>query len=517
MRHSSAEFISLSHDWLAQRALRSPDQLALVYGERARVFRRLDAEVTQLARSLLEHGVQPETRVAVLMRNSDDYALVVHALSRLGAILVPLNTRLTAREIAWQLGHINASILLHDETNQPRAVETLETLPNLQLESVSNLHSEIVNQQSAFTRRQSPFENQKLVPSAVEGSKIQTHSILFTSGTTGNPKAALLTYHNHWSNAVASALNLGLDTDDVWLVCMPLYHIGGLAILLRGVIYGNPVIIHPAFDPDAVNRAFDEQRVSIVSLVSTMLQRVLDARGDKPFPPTLRCVLLGGGPATAELLERCARVGVPVVQTYGLTEAASQVATLTPRDALRKLGSAGKPLMGIELRIEQQGEPLPQGEIGEIVISGPTVMREYVNDPQATARALRDGWFYTGDMGYLDDEGFLYVVSRRDDLIVSGGENIYPAEIEAVLNTHPSVIESAVIGVSHPEWGQSPAAYVVLQNGDTLTQDELQTFCARQLARFKIPTNIYFIPELPRNASGKVLRRNLAPPSPVKK
>lgn len=500
--------ISHSPAWLAQRAARSPERVALVFGDRVRTFAQLDADVTQVAVTLLARSVQPATRVALLAQNSDDYALVVHALSRLGAILVPINTRLTAQEIAWQLNHINASILVHDETNRPKAFESSKILPSLHLELISNLQSEIINQQSAITALQSKFEIRNL--------KFQDHSILFTSGTTGSPKAALLTYENHWASAIASALNLGLHDDDVWLACMPLYHIGGLAILLRGIIYGNPVIIHPAFEPDAVNHAFDKQRVSIVSLVSTMLQRVLDARGDRPFPPNLRCVLLGGGPATAELLERCASVGVPVVQTYGLTEAASQVATLSLRDALGKLGSAGKPLMGTELKIEHEGRESTRGEVGEIVISGPTIMHEYVNDAQATARVLRDGWFHTGDLGYLDDEGFLYVVSRRDDLIISGGENIYPAEIEAVLNTHSAVLESAVVGVPAPGWGQSPVAYVVVRAGAVVTEEELKIYCAQHLARYKIPIAIQFIPELPRNSTGKVLRRNLLPPLTVK-
>lgn len=496
-------------DWLAQRAAHSPERVALIFSDRVRTFAQLDAEVTQLARVLAERGIAPATRVAILMRNSDAYALLVHALARLGATLVPINTRLTPQEIAWQLNHISANILVHDETNQTYAIATAKSLPGIQLEAISNLQSLVSNQQSAIENQKSTIRSLQSPVSGPSSLLSPPSSILFTSGTTGSPKAALLTYDNHWANAIASALNLGIHNDDVWLACMPLYHIGGLAILLRGVIYGNPVIIHPTFDPESVNRAFDEQRVSIVSLVSTMLQRVLNTRGDKPFPPTLRCVLLGGGPASVELLSRSARARVPVVQTYGLTEAASQVATLAPQDALRKLGSAGKPLMGIELKIEQDGKELQADEVGEIVISGPTIMREYVNDPQATARMLRDSWFHSGDLGYLDDEGYLYVLSRRDDLIISGGENIYPAEIEAVLNAHPAVLESAIVGVPDPEWGQAPAAYVVLRDGAGVSAEELRGYCIECMARFKVPIAIHFIPELPRNSAGKIQRRML--------
>jgi O-succinylbenzoic acid--CoA ligase len=208
---------------------------------------------------------------------------------------------------------------------------------------------------------------------------------------------------------------------------LPLFHVGGLAILVRSAIYGIPALVHQSFDPAAANRAIDQDGVTIVSVVSAMLQRMLDERGDRPHPPALRCVLLGGGPAPRSLLEACVWRGVPVVQTYGLTEAASQVATLAPADALRKLGSAGQPLLPNELRIEREGASASAGQVGEILMRGPTVMCGYANRPEETARALQDGWLHTGDLGYLDDEGYLYVVSRRSDLIITGGENVYPA------------------------------------------------------------------------------------------
>jgi o-succinylbenzoate---CoA ligase len=271
---------------------------------------------------------------------------------------------------------------------------------------------------------------------------------------------------------------------------------------VRAAIYGIPVVLHSAFDPVAVNRAIDEDGVTIISVVSIMLQRMLDARGDRPYPATLRCVLLGGGPAPQPLLEACAVRGVPVVQTYGLTETASQVATLAPADALRKLGSAGQPLLPTELRIASAGA----GDIGEILVRGPTVMRGYINRPEETALALRDGWLHTGDLGYLDSEGYLYVVSRRHDLIISGGENIYPTEVESVLSAHPAVEEAAVVGVLDARWGQVPAAAVKLRDGMTASEAELIDFCRDRLAGYKAPKLVRFAATLPRNAAGKLLR-----------
>src|SRR5438067_1537754 len=326
---------------------------------------------------------------------------------------------------------------------------------------------------------------------AAEGDRVgrldldSVQSVIYTSGTTGRPKGARLTYGNHWWSATGSALNLGLRADDRWLACLPLFHVGGLAILLRSAIYGIAAVVHESFDERAVNRAVDEERVTIVSVVAAMLQRMLDARGQEPYPPWLRCVLLGGGPAPRPLLERCAARGVPVVQTYGLTESASQVATLAPEDALRKLGSAGKPLFPTELRVDA-----PAGEVGEIVVRGPTVTPGYVNRPDATARPIRDGWLHTGDLGRLDDEGYLYVVDRRDDLIISGGENVYPAEVEAALLAHPAVAEAGVFGIADAEWGRSVAAAVSLHPGIVVNADELLAFVRQRLASYKVPRHI---------------------------
>ena len=231
---------------------------------------------------------------------------------------------------------------------------------------------------------------------------------------------------------------------------------------------------------------------------------MLDARGERPYPPWLRCVLLGGGPAPRPLLERCAARGVPVVQTYGLTETASQVATLAPEDALPKLGSAGKPLFPTELRVDA-----PPGEIGEILVRGPTVSPGYVNRPE---RGAADDWLRTGDLGRLDAEGYLYVVDRRDELIISGGENVYPAEVEAALLAHPAVAEAGVTGLADSTWGQVVYAAVVLRPGAGATAEQLRAHCRARLAAYKVPTRLELVATLPRNAAGKLLRRRLVGP-----
>ena len=421
-------------------------------------FAELDRRVDAAAVVLRDRGVCAGQRIGLLAPNSAAYVVAVHALMRLGAVLVPLNTRLTAAEIDWQrrdaeLHHVLDAAAL-DRLLEHRSQERIE--------------------------REFDFD--------------QWHSIIYTSGTTGRPKGAILTYANHWWSAVASALNLGLLPDDRWLACLPMFHVGGLSILLRSVICGTTIVVHDRFDAALANRAIGEHGVTIVSAVGAMLDRMLLERGERPYPRTLRCILLGGGPAPLPLLERAIRAGAPVVQTYGLTETASQVVTLAPEDAVTKLGSAGKPLMGSQVRIAADGE---------ILVRGPTVSPGYLHQPP------HDAWLHTGDLGYLDGDGYLYVLDRRDDLIISGGENIYPAEVEAVLVAHPAVREAGVIGLPDAEWGQTVGAVVALEPGSAATAAELIAFCRQRLAGYKVPRRIEFRQQLPRNAGGKLLRRHL--------
>jgi O-succinylbenzoic acid--CoA ligase len=269
----------------------------------------------------------------------------------------------------------------------------------------------------------------------------------------------------------------------------------------RSVIYGTTAEVHDRFDAARVNASIDDG-ATMISVVSFMLERMLDERGDRPYPSSLRTVLAGGGPVPDALLERCEKAGVPVVQTYGLTETCSQVATLSPEDARRKRGSAGKALHPNELRIDGAEDG------GEILVRGPVVMAGYADLPEETSRVIVDGWLHTGDYGRLDDEGFLYVLDRRDDLIVTGGENVYPAEIEAVLTAHPAIEEAAVIGVRDDTWGQRVVAVVRGKPG-AITPDAaaLDAWCRKSLAGYKVPSAFRMVTEpLPRTASGKLRR-----------
>jgi o-succinylbenzoate---CoA ligase len=306
-------------------------------------------------------------------------------------------------------------------------------------------------------------------------------------------------------------LNLGYTDSDRWLCSVPLFHISGYSILMKSVIYGMPMILHESFDADRAINDIKTKQVTIISVVGTMLFRIVEALKDSKLPNHFRCALLGGGPAPLPLLEACKAKEVPVFQSYGMTETASQIVTLAPEYSITKLGSAGKPLFPSQIMISlEDGKQASPKQAGEIIVKGPNVTKGYLNRPEVIEEKFNQGWFHTGDIGYMDEEGFLYVLDRRSDLIISGGENIYPAEIESVLLAHPDVADAGVTGFNDETWGQVPAAFVVRKKDACVTEDELKRFCLENLAKYKVPRSFYFTEKLPRNASKKLLRRKLS-------
>lgn len=497
---------TLLPDWLSRCAGNTPEHLAVKCGPTSWTFAELDAHASHLARQLATLGVNEGSRVATLAANSLDYVVLVHALTRLGAILVPLNIRLTPDELCWQLRDVRANLLIND----PRFADVAATI-GLTMPELPRATFAAESRSDEVVLATLPAKDIAL-RTLIDLSATQV--IMYTSGTTGTPKGVIITYGMQWWNAVGSALNLGHRPEDTWLACMPLFHIGGLSILMRSVIYSISIIVYEKFDAVEVNRAIREEGVTIISVVAVMLQRMLAAldaeQRDGRYPQSLRCVLLGGGPAPRPLLEDCASRNIPVVQTYGLTESCSQAATLSPADALRKLGSAGRPLPPVQLRILlDDGQVAAADQVGTIFLKGPTITPGYDGRPEATAKALRDGWFSTGDIGYLDADGYLYVLDRRSDLIISGGENVYPAEIEAILLAYPAVEEAGVCGIADAQWGQVPVAFLRLHPGSSTTAEELQSYAAQRLARYKLPRAFYFVAQLPRTSSGKLMRREL--------
>ena len=436
-------------DWLAQRSQSCPDRTALVADGSEVTYAELEAEATWVARRLIAHGVRRGSTVAMTMHPRREQVVMVHALMKVGAVLLPLGPRLSAEERAAVIATEKPAVDLDDAGE---LTQTEADLPLLGEHDMDDIASHVM-----------------------------------TSGSTGAPEPIGLTYGNFLWSAVASAFNIGVEPEDRWLCCLPLSHISGLGIVMRSVIYGTAAVVHDGFDVDRVAESLERDRISVVSLVAKMLTRLLDAGADLSGP---RALLIGGGPVPEDPLEEALGRGATVVQTYGLTETCSQVTTLAPADACRKLGSAGRPLLTTHLRIQD----------GEILVQGPTV---------APGRADADGWLHTGDLGRIDEEGFLYVEDRMDDLIVTGGENVVPAEVEKVLLRHPEVADAAVVGREDPEWQQAVTAIVVLEDGSEVSPDELRRHCAESLAGFKVPKRVELAAALPRTPSGKLMRRAL--------
>ncbi len=476
-------------NWLYKRAFLTPQRTALETNGESLTFLQLHTYSEKTARQLASLHVKAGDTIAFLLENGIHTVTMIHALEYIGAVIVPLNHRLTASELTYQIHDSEAKLLIYDECFSNKVTDLKRDI-DINVVSTAQLSN----------------EKQVQVDLQTEVNLQQHHTIMYTSGTTGSPKGVILTYGNHWWSAIGSSLNLGLHETDKWLCSVPMFHMSGLSIIMRNVIYGMPIFIQKQFAPKQVNEAIINNGVTIVSVVTAMLTKMLEEL-EGEYPASFRCMLLGGGPAPVPLLEKCQKRNIPVFQTYGMTETAAQIVTLSSDYMLTKIGSAGKPLMHAQLKIEKSGVTLPANEIGEIVVKGASVTSGYLNRKKDTAETIQDGWLYTGDLGYVDEDGFLFVVDRRSDLIISGGENVYPAEIEEVLLSHPAITEAGVTGITDEQWGQVPIAFCVCK--EKVTKHDILNHCQARLARFKLPKHIHFVDALPRNAANKLLRREL--------
>jgi o-succinylbenzoate---CoA ligase len=437
--------------WLARAARRGPGRTAVQTPSQAISYAELEQRAGAGARQLAARGVRRGDRVAIALSADVPFVVALHSCLALGAAAVPVDLRLAPTE----------------------------------RERIARAARVVVDEPLAFSE-----------PSAAELGRTRHELddvalVVHTSGTTAAPRPVELTYGNLLWSALGSGVALGVDREERWLCTLPLSHVGGLSILIRSAIYATTAVIHERFETDRALAALREQPITLVSLVATTLARLLDA--GLQHPPSLRCALTGGGPVAPALVARAAEAGVAVSLTYGLTETCSQATTL-PLAAIGSPGhTAGPPLFCTRLRIAGDGE---------ILLAGPTLA------PSAT---LRDGWLASGDLGRLDERGWLSVVGRKADTIVSGGENVAPAEVEAVLEAHPSVLEAAVVGCADEQWGEAVAAWVLLRPGFELDAGQLAAHCRGSLAAYKVPKRFMRAEQpLPRTASGKLLRRELA-------
>ena len=480
-----------AEDLLAHRAATTPERTALIDADadQAWTYRELDSHVGWQAEALTYRGVEPDDRIGLLLNTRVAFVELVHAAIRLRATLVPLNTELTPAELDPQARQADLDCLICEAGTEETAVELADGIPIYSVGDPDHDNVGRLDRPTAALGDRPPLERD------------QTALVLFTSGTTGTPKGVRLTVGNLLASATASAFRLGVRPEDRWLVCLPMYHMGGLAPVVRSTLYGTAVVLQREFDAERTGEVVAGHEITGVSLVPTMLVRMLDA-GWEP-PESLRFVLLGGAPASRELIERCERRRVPVCPTYGATETASQIATALPEEAFAHEGTVGQPLVVTDLAIlDESGEPCDPGATGEIVVDGPTVTPGYL-DEDATRAAFGDRGFHTGDVGSRDEDGRLWVLGRADDTIVTGGENVHPEEVAPVIRDHPSVENVAVVGLDDPEWGERIAALVV---PGEVRPDVLDAHCRDRLASFKVPKTWGFADELPRTASGTVDR-----------
>jgi len=488
--------------WLAKRAFLDPRKEAVVDGEKRLTYVELDERVTRLAHALRAFGISRGDRVATCTVNCSEFIEVLFATARIGAMLVPLNWRLATPELDYQLADAGARVLFTAPEQRDLVAGLTSDIPAARRVGFGPQYEALLVESSAVP-----------IPETEQARFTDPHLILYTAGTTGRPKGAMLTHANHFWNSVNMATPVGITPFDTTITTLPMFHSGGIGLYTVPMIHlGGRVVVIRAFEPERLLALVREHAVKLIFGVPAIwLELLKQPDFDATHLPSLRFCVSGGAPHPMAIIDGVADRGFTFLQGYGLTETAPGGTLMPIADWRRKAGTAGKPAMHVELRVvRDDGRPCAADEIGEVQFSGPNVFAGYWNRPDATAEAFTpDGWFKTGDLGRLDDEGFLTLVDRKKDMVITGGENVYSAEVEDVLFAHPAVAEAAVIGIPDPKWGESVFAVVVLRPGMHATPDELISHSRSQLAKYKTPKGVAFVDSLPRNAAGKVLKREL--------
>lgn len=498
-----------------RNALLYPNKPALIFGDQTITFREYNLRINRLVNALRTLGFERGDRLAIFSRNCPEYMVVYGAGEKAGFPVAALNFRLARQEVEQLLRQIT-----------PKAVfvqgQFREMFDAMDYGASAPLRVLLDGPSAGGWQGLDDLLSQgDDAEPAVEVGGDDIAYLLFTSGTTGLPRAAMLSHLGQWLDATTFVMEASLTSDDRFLFVSPLYHVAARAMTLAHLMVGATIVMHEAFDAEKVLQDIEKHRITTFTAVPTMIIWLLNHPSIKERDlSSLRLLWYAASPMPVPVLEQAiATFGPILVQGYGLTESGPSVTVLPASDhrldgdKTHRLASCGRPVVGVEIRIVgPDGQDLPPGEIGEVVVRSPYLMKGYWNEPELTAQTLRDGWLHTGDMGRLDEDGYLYLVDRKKDMIISGGENIYPREVEEVLYSHPGVREAAVIGVPDPVWGEAVKAFVVVEEGAQVTEDELIAYCAERLARYKRPKSIEFCQELPKNPSGKILKNVLREP-----
>lgn len=511
-------FLARRQNWnthLARHALMQPEGTALRFLGRTTTWAELDRRVTALAGALSRRGVEFGDRVLILMLNRTEFIEAVLAANKLGAIAVPVNFRMTPPEIAFLVGDCEAKVVVTESVlaGVATAVRGLDSTLSTVIVAgaASDREAGVLGYDDLLAEAGNP-------PAPVDVPDESPALIMYTSGTTGRPKGAVLTHTNMAGQATTNLFTVGVDlNNDVGFIGVPLFHIAGIGGSLNsGLTLGLPTVLYPlgAFNPGELLDVLQDEKVTAIFLVPAQWQAVCAAQQAQPRDLRLRSLSWGAAPASDTLLRDMASTfpGTQISAAFGQTEMSPVTAMLLADDAIRKLGSVGKVIPTVAARVvDENMNDVAVGDVGEIVYRAPTLMAGYWNNPKATAEAFAGGWFHSGDLVRQDEDGYLWVVDRKKDMIISGGENIYCAEVENVLAGHPAIAEVAVIGRSHEKWGEVPVAVVALGEGaqSPLELGDLEEFLNDRLARYKHPKALEIVDALPRNPAGKVLKTEL--------
>ncbi|MGM8214717.1 o-succinylbenzoate--CoA ligase [Bacillaceae bacterium W0354] len=502
-------------DRLSQIAKDNLTKTAYIFNGEETNYQTLEGMVTKFASSLKELGYEKGDHIALVVGNTPHYVIGLYGAMRLGVTVIPINPIYTVDEISYIInnGDVKGVITLDVLVEKFEAMNQL--LPNVEHYIVCQTNPNVNAMNSSLGEKVYSFE--KLVQNG--GLDLQrpvlhedeTAVILYTSGTTGKPKGAMLTHKNLYSNAKDVAEYLEMDENDRVIAALPMFHVFCLTVALNAPLYnGATVLIVPKFSPEVIFKLIKDYKVTVFSGVPTMYNYLLQyPKEEEKDLSSMRLCISGGASMPVALLEQFEqRFDVQVSEGYGLSEA-SPVTCFNPLDRPRKAGSIGRSIVNVENKVvDEDGNELPPGEVGELIVKGPNVMKGYYKMPEETKATIKNGWLHTGDMARMDDEGYFYIVDRKKDLILVGGYNVYPREVEEVLYHHEKVTEVAVIGVPDRNLGESVIAFVVVKD-DSVTEEELHDFCKEKLAKYKCPEEIRFIDELPKNTTGKILRRSL--------
>lgn len=484
---------------LKHRARIHPNFLALEDESHTYTYEEFHRYSNQLAHYLKELGVNPGDRIAVLSRNHSAVPIILFASAKIGAITVPLNSRLSSSELSWIINNCEAKVLFYED--------------NFDLLVNQEIHSSMDHLISFGSHRSIESIGFSYPTEFIHTSinESDTFIIIYTSGTTGNPKGVMISHRNLIFVSRNFAIDLDIQLYDRFLLPTPLFHISGIMFNLLSIIKGMTLVLQSRFHPVEIWDVIHEKKINSMMAVPTLLNLMLPAlKQRESLVPTLRNIYCGGTQIPATVIHDYANFGYAINQIYALTETSCYLTRWYHGFGMKHCDSLGKPsyLVDLEIRDPETNESLPAGEIGEIVTRGEHIFQGYWNNPEETAEVYRDGWFHTQDLGYLNEDGFLYILDRMKDMIATGGEKVYPAQIEAILLQQPEVQEAAVIGVKHPLWMEIPRAYIVLKPESTLSEEEILAFVHDKISAYKLQ-QVRFVDSLPKNGMGKILKSQL--------